>query len=66
MECCNSSEVTREHFSAVEEASALEDVSSPIGRLVGRCFLFLELLEQQRLGEVLHVEHSKGSRLGLS
>ena len=29
-------------------------------------FLFLELLEQQHLREVLHAEHSKGSGLGSS
>ena len=53
----------REHLLATEGASTSEGVSSPTGRSAGR-FLFLELLEQQHLGEVLHAKHSKGSGSG--
>lgn len=50
----------RENLLVEEGTSKLEGASSPTRRLVMRIFLFLELLEKQHLGELLHVEHFKG------
>lgn len=56
----------REHLLATGRASSSEHVSSPTERSVGSFFLFRESLEQPHSVEVLHVEHSEGTRSGSS
>ena len=66
VECCNSSEVTEGTLVSDRGSFNIERMFlAQQGGQLGD-FLFLELLEKQHLGEVLHAEHSNGSGLGSS